>query len=65
MSSFSRDASDEPIDFDVVEEKNRVEAMSESVIKSHNLVLLELSKSYGKFVAVHDMSFAVEQLVLY
>lgn len=63
--AVSRTESDEPIDFDVVEEKNRVKDMSEPDIKEHNLVLMELSKSYAKFVAVHDMSIAVEQLVLH
>lgn len=65
MSAASRDESDEPIDFDVVQEKNRVKDMSEVDIKDHNLVLMELSKSYAKFVAVHDMSIAVEQLALH
>lgn len=64
-STISRNESDEPIDFDVVQEKNRVKAMSETDIKNHNLVLMEMSKLYGKFVAVYDMSIAVEQLVLH
>lgn len=65
MSAASRDESDEPIDFDVVQEKNRVKEMSVPDINDHNLVLTELSKSYGKFVAVHDMSIAVEPFVLH
>ncbi|XP_037025654.1 ATP-binding cassette sub-family A member 3-like isoform X1 [Bradysia coprophila] len=59
-STLSRDVSDEPIDFDVVEEKNRVTSMSETNIRNHNLVLMNVTKLYGKFVAVHDMSIAVE-----
>lgn len=61
-STLSRDVSDEPIDFDVVEEKNRVSIMSQTDIRNHNLVLSKMTKLYGKFVAVHDMSIAVEQL---
>lgn len=62
-SAFVRDES-EPLHVDVVEEKNRVKAMTQTEIENHNLVLKEMSKAYGKFVAVHDMSIAVEQLVL-
>lgn len=62
-TSLKRDERDEPLDFDVVEEKKRVKTMTESEIENHNLVLMEMSKAYGKFVAVHDMSIAVEQLV--
>lgn len=64
-SPINRDEANEPIDFDVVQEKNRVKAMSETDIQNHNLVLLKMTKLYGKFLAVHDMSIAVEQLVLH
>lgn len=63
-STKSPNESDEPIDFDVVEEKNRVKQMSETEIRNHNLVLMEMTKLYGKFMAVHEMSIAVEQFVL-
>lgn len=64
MSAFSRNETDEPIDYDVVQEKSRVKDMSEADIKDHNLVLMNMTKLYGKFVAVHDMSVAVEQFSL-
>lgn len=63
-SAFKRDELDEPIDYDVVEEKNRVKAMTETDIRNHNLVLMGMTKLYGKFLAVHDMSVAVEQYAL-
>lgn len=61
FTSFHLVKSDDPIDSDVIQEKNRVKTMSKMEIENHNLVLKEMSKVYGKFVAVNDMSIAVEQ----
>lgn len=54
-------ASDEPIDSNVLEEKEKVRNMSSLEIKNYNLVVNNMSKVYGKFVAVNKMCVAVEQ----
>lgn len=53
--------SDEILDSNVLEEKEKVKAMSKSEIENHNLVINGMSKVYGNFVAVNDMHIAVEQ----
>uniref|UniRef100_A0A182MJU0 ABC transporter domain-containing protein n=1 Tax=Anopheles culicifacies TaxID=139723 RepID=A0A182MJU0_9DIPT len=46
-------------DSDVLEEKRAIAACSEAELASYNLALKELSKSYGKFVAVNKLSVGV------
>uniref|UniRef100_A0A182WCA7 ABC transporter domain-containing protein n=1 Tax=Anopheles minimus TaxID=112268 RepID=A0A182WCA7_9DIPT len=46
-------------DSDVLEEKRAIAACSDGELASYNLVLKELSKSYGKFVAVSKLSVGV------
>uniref|UniRef100_A0A1Y9GL18 ABC transporter domain-containing protein n=1 Tax=Anopheles arabiensis TaxID=7173 RepID=A0A1Y9GL18_ANOAR len=46
-------------DSDVLEEKRRIAACSSGELASYNLVLKELSKNYGKFVAVNKLSVGV------
>lgn len=54
-------ASDEAVDSNVLEEKEKVRNMSQMETESYNLVVDSMSKAYGKFVAVNSMSIAVEQ----
>lgn len=49
------------IDDDVTEEKRKVEAMSSQDLKVNNLVLRKLSKFYGQFLAVNQISVAVKR----
>ncbi|XP_053672343.1 phospholipid-transporting ATPase ABCA3-like [Anopheles nili] len=62
---FSRATHSEPVredgeqDSDVLVEKHKVAACSAGELASYNLVLKELSKSYGKFVAVNKLSIGV------
>uniref|UniRef100_A0A182PES6 ABC transporter domain-containing protein n=1 Tax=Anopheles epiroticus TaxID=199890 RepID=A0A182PES6_9DIPT len=53
------DDRDGEMDSDVLEEKRRVAGSTEGELASYNLVLRELSKSYGKFVAVNKLSVGV------
>ncbi|XP_058124970.1 phospholipid-transporting ATPase ABCA3-like [Anopheles ziemanni] len=46
-------------DSDVMDEKRRVASCSDVELSSYNLVLKDLSKSYGKFVAVNKLSVGV------
>lgn len=61
VSKFTLDPSTEPIDSDVMEEKEKVQNMSKLEIESYNLVVKNMSKVYGKFVAVNNMCVAVEE----
>lgn len=49
------------LDSDVQEEKNRINAMGSDEIRSRNLVMQNMSKFYGSFLAVNQLSVAVEQ----
>ncbi|XP_052859763.1 phospholipid-transporting ATPase ABCA3-like [Anopheles cruzii] len=57
-TSQTEDPSNE-VDSDVLEEKRRIEKCDAAELASYNLVLKELSKSYGKFVAVNKLSVGV------
>lgn len=48
------------IDHDVLDEKNRVSAMGSSEIENGNLILQNLTKSYGKNLAVNQLCLAVD-----
>uniref|UniRef100_A0A182NIG1 ABC transporter domain-containing protein n=1 Tax=Anopheles dirus TaxID=7168 RepID=A0A182NIG1_9DIPT len=50
---------DGEVDSDVMEEKRQIAASSDGELASYNLVLKDLSKSYGKFVAVNKLSVGV------
>ncbi|KXJ71644.1 hypothetical protein RP20_CCG020100 [Aedes albopictus] len=50
---------DSSVDSDVLEEKQRIAAMSQSEINSYNLVLKDLSKYYKKFRAVNNLSVGI------
>lgn len=49
------------LDSDVQEEKNRINAMGPVKIQSTNLVMQNMTKFYGSFVAVNQLSIGVEQ----
>lgn len=49
------------IDCDVINEKNKVNAMSLEELQTNNLVLQNLSKFYGDFLAVKGISVAVKR----
>ncbi|XP_053658365.1 phospholipid-transporting ATPase ABCA3-like [Anopheles marshallii] len=54
-------ASEDPtIDGDVWEEKRRVKSLSDGEVSNTNLVINELTKYYGKFLAVNQLSVSVE-----
>lgn len=61
FTKFTLIPSDEPLDSNVVEEKEKVQNMPGSEIATYNLVVNNMSKVYGKFVAVNSMCIAVEQ----
>ncbi len=61
FTKFTITASDEQVDSNVMEEKERVQNMSHSDVQSYNLVVNNMSKAYGKFVAVSNMCVAVDQ----
>lgn len=48
------------IDSDVLDEKYRVQAMSKIEIESHSLVLKNMVKMYGPFLAVNELSVGVD-----
>ncbi|XP_062542040.1 phospholipid-transporting ATPase ABCA3-like [Armigeres subalbatus] len=50
---------DSRLDSDVLEEKKRIGAMSQSEIESYNLVLKDLSKYYKNFRAVNKLSVGI------
>ncbi|XP_062556230.1 phospholipid-transporting ATPase ABCA3-like [Armigeres subalbatus] len=47
-------------DSDVADEKQRIALLNEQNLANHTLVLKEVSKHYGSFVAVNELSLAVE-----
>jgi ATP-binding cassette subfamily A (ABC1) protein 3 len=49
------------VDTDVKAEKERVTAMTKDDLKANNLVLNQVSKFYGKFLAVNQISIGIEQ----
>lgn len=48
------------VDSDVMEEKNRIENMSNNEIRANNLVVRNMTKFYGKFRAVNDICVGVD-----
>lgn len=61
FSKFIVETSNEALDSNVLDEKNRVQNMSTMEVQSNNLVVRNMSKAYGKFLAVNSMSIAVEE----
>ncbi|XP_050098673.1 phospholipid-transporting ATPase ABCA3-like [Anopheles aquasalis] len=53
-------ADSDDIDSDVRAEKARVRALTEGEIAANNLVLRDVTKYYGKFLAVNQLSLAIE-----
>lgn len=51
------------IDSDVDAEKKRVKQMTMADLASNNLVLQSLSKYYGKFLAVNQLSIGIQRYV--
>lgn len=49
------------IDDDVKEEETRVAAMTIEDLQENNLVLQKITKSYGKLLAVNQVSVAVQR----
>lgn len=49
------------IDDDVLNEKKRIEAMTEADLESTNLVVKSLSKLYGNFLAVNQISVGIQR----
>lgn len=49
------------IDCDVINEKNKVNSMTANDLQLNNLVLLNLTKFYGDFLAVKGISVAVKR----
>lgn len=60
QQKFPAESEDGVIDADVLEEKQRVAAMSPMEIESNNLVMQKVSKYYGKFLAVNQISIAIK-----
>lgn len=54
-------APNDELDDDVANEKQKVAAMTKTDQELHNLVLCDLSKFYGKFLAVNQLSIAIKQ----
>lgn len=52
------------IDFDVDKEKKKVEQLTNDDIKTYNLVLKNLTKFYGDFSAVNQLSIALKRFVI-
>lgn len=52
---------DEPLDDDVLKVKERVNAMSIEELREQNLVLQNVSKFYGSFMAVNQVSLDIKQ----
>lgn len=61
FTKFEISRTEEEVDSNVLEEKEKVRNMSQLEIESYNLVVNSMSKVYGKFLAVNNMSIAVEQ----
>lgn len=64
LSIFQRqlppETEDAVLDDDILAEKQRVNAMSEDDIGFNNLVIKKVSKFYGKFLAVNQISIAIK-----
>lgn len=64
LSLFQRrlppDTEDAVLDDDILAEKQRVNAMSDDDIGINNLVIKKVSKFYGKFLAVNQISIAIK-----
>lgn len=52
---------DENLDCDVLEEQRLVKRLKDKELAQYNLVIKDLSKSYGKYTAVKEMSVAVNK----
>lgn len=52
---------EEPLDDDVRDVKDRVNAMTESELRKQNLVLRNVFKFYGSFLAVNEVSLEIKQ----
>lgn len=50
-------------DDDVAAEKLRVDSMTENELKSETLTMQDVSKFYGRFLAVNQISFGVKRWV--
>lgn len=61
FTKFEISTANDEVDSNVLEEKEKVRNMSKMEIESYNLVVNSMSKVYGKFLAVNNMSIAVEQ----
>lgn len=53
------------IDSDVKAEKKRINSMSSKELQTNNLVVKNLTKYYGKFLAVNQISFGVKRYCYY
>lgn len=49
-----------PVDEDVLEERHRIQTMSRMEVDDHRLVVKNVSKTYGKFLAVNQLSIGVD-----
>lgn len=56
-------AVEDVINRDVEEEKKRVEQMTMADLQTNNLVLQRLSKFYGSFLAVNQISIGIKEYV--
>lgn len=61
--SLPERATEDEIDDDVANEKQKVSEMTTTDLQLHNLVLRDLSKYYGNFLAVNQLSIAIKQWV--
>lgn len=65
MKRFNQDENnnidDANMDCDVIEEKLLVKRLKDKELVQYNLVIKDLRKCYGKYVAVRDMSVAVNK----
>lgn len=52
---------DGQIDDDVQAEKNKVAQMTENEIPTHNLVMRDVTKYYGGFLAVNQLSVMIDK----
>lgn len=59
--SLPERATEDEIDDDVANEKQKVSEMTTTDLQLHNLVLRDLSKYYGNFLAVNQLSIAIKQ----
>lgn len=50
----------DPVDGDVMEEKHRIRNMNYNQIRSNNLVVRNMTKRYGDFIAVNEICVGVD-----